>query len=497
MGLLTLQALLRDSDALTLSILALPTEQSRQVLKPYLTHPALHIVWGDLTKPADVRQAVQGAEVILHLGALVSPEADYAPEKAMAVNFGGVVNLIEAVRALGQEQTTRFVNIGTVAQTGDRMPPIHWGRVGDPLKPSVFDYYAVSKIAAERYVIESGLPYWVSLRQTGILGPKMAGIQDAIMFHNGLDNVLEYVSDRDAARLMLHLCQRERRGELGSTFWGHIFNIGGGEACRISTYALYGRLFGQLGFSGLQDVMDAKWFATRNFHGQYYLDSDRLNDLLDFRQDSLPYFDACYQAALGWQGKLVKAMNGLGGHKATGHILKARFRHLARTQNGTLRFVEQGMEGHIAAFWGSRAAWEAIRPLHEYRPYSAWNDVVAMNHGYDETKTEQSLTLVDVQGAARFRGGQCTSSAMAVGEWRTPLDFQCAFGHSFSATARLVLEGGHWCPHCERDSWNYAERANMDPFFAQVWTPLHPPGEPAWRYPKLVSDLDVLRHLRA
>ena len=44
------------------------------------------------------------------------------------------------------------------------MPPIHWGRVGDPIKPSMFDYYAVSKVAAERYVIESGLKYWVSLR---------------------------------------------------------------------------------------------------------------------------------------------------------------------------------------------------------------------------------------------------------------------------------------------------------------------------------------------
>ena len=35
-----------------------------------------------------------------------------------------------------------------VAETGDRMPPVHWGRVGDPIKPSMFDYYAVSKVAA-------------------------------------------------------------------------------------------------------------------------------------------------------------------------------------------------------------------------------------------------------------------------------------------------------------------------------------------------------------
>ena len=85
----------------------------------------------------------------------------------MEVNFGGTRHLIEAVKKLGQDDTTRFVYIGTVAKTVDRMPPIHWGRVGDPIKPSMFDYYAVSKIAAERYVIESGLKYWVSLRQTG------------------------------------------------------------------------------------------------------------------------------------------------------------------------------------------------------------------------------------------------------------------------------------------------------------------------------------------
>ncbi len=47
----------------------------------------------------------------------------------MEVNFGGTRHLIEAVKKLGQDDTTRFVYIGTVAKTGDRMPPIHWDRV--------------------------------------------------------------------------------------------------------------------------------------------------------------------------------------------------------------------------------------------------------------------------------------------------------------------------------------------------------------------------------
>ena len=37
----------------------------------------------------------------------------------------------------------------------------------------------------------------------------------------------------------------------------------------------------------------------------------------------------------------------------------------------------------------------------------------------------------------------------------------------------IVLKGGHWCPICENDAWNHAEIAKHNPFFSQVWTPIH------------------------
>ncbi len=491
MGFLTLQALLEDADAVSLTVLALPDDASRRKLKPYSNHPALRVVWGDLTNPEDVKRSVRGMDIVLHVGALVSPVADDKPLLAMRVNYGGTASILNALVELGQSQTTKLVNIGSVAETGDRMPPIHWGRVGDPIKPSVFDYYAVSKVAAERAVIESDLQYWVSLRQTGIIGAKMAAIDDAIMFHNGLNNVLEYVSDRDAARMLRNLCTMDRKGLLTQDFWGHIFNVGGGAFCRASTYALYRELFGRLGFTRLADVMEANWSATRNFHGQYFLDSDKLNNLLDFRRDSLAYFYDSYQRFVGTRGRIVRAINVLGGEKHMGNILKKHFACLARTAHGTLHFVEQGMEGHIAAYWGSRKAWETIEPLEQFVPFSAWEKVMHIDHGYDETKPEALLSLADMQGAARFRGGACLSGAMVKGDWCEKLLFRCAFDHRFTASPRLVLEGGHWCPHCEQKSWNYHERARVDPFFAQVWDPLHPKDEQPWYYPKKVSQDDV------
>ena len=52
---------------------------------------------------------------------------------------------------------------------------------------------------------------------------------------------------------------------------------------------------------------------------------------------------------------------------------------------------------------------------------------------------------------------------MNKGDWSGKQEFQCAFGNKFTASPRLVLEGGHWCDECERRSWNYGNRAKVDP----------------------------------
>ncbi len=43
-------------------------------------------------------------------------------------------NIVDAIVATGGAERVRLVYIGTVAQTGSRNAPIHWGRTGDPIK---------------------------------------------------------------------------------------------------------------------------------------------------------------------------------------------------------------------------------------------------------------------------------------------------------------------------------------------------------------------------
>ena len=76
--------------------------------------------------------------------------------------MGGTRNVVGAIKAQPDPDAVRLVHIGSVAQTGHRPAPIHWGRTGDPIKISKYDHYARTKTEAEAPVAESGLSHWVS-----------------------------------------------------------------------------------------------------------------------------------------------------------------------------------------------------------------------------------------------------------------------------------------------------------------------------------------------
>ena len=56
---------------------------------------------------------------------------------------------------------------------------------------------------------------------------------------------------------------------------------------------------------------------------------------------------------------------------------------------------------------------------------------------------------------------------------RAPLEWQCAEGHTFEASALTVLRAGHWCPHCSPRPWKFDYLAKNNPYFAQVWYDSH------------------------
>ena len=124
------------------------SKKNREKFAQYMDDPSIRFVWGDLTNYDDVLDMVTGADYVLHVGGMVSPAADYYPVKTQKTNVAAAQNIVNAIKAQPDPDAVKVVYIGTVAETGDRNAPIHWGRTGDPLKVSVYDHYAISKIKA-------------------------------------------------------------------------------------------------------------------------------------------------------------------------------------------------------------------------------------------------------------------------------------------------------------------------------------------------------------
>jgi D-erythronate 2-dehydrogenase len=77
----------------------------------------------DLGEPAIVRAAVAGRpDVIFHLAAIVSGEAELDFEKGMHVNFDGSRALLDAVRAVGDDYRPRVVFTSSIAVFGAPFP---------------------------------------------------------------------------------------------------------------------------------------------------------------------------------------------------------------------------------------------------------------------------------------------------------------------------------------------------------------------------------------
>ena len=499
MGFAGMQEILRYPDRYDLRILARPSKKNKELLAPLAAeHPSLTVIWGDLTNYENVLRGVTGADIVLHVGGMVSPQADYRPKATLRTNITAAVNVTKAILAQPENQQPKVVYIGSVAQMGDRREPLHWGRAGDPICVSAYDHYGITKALAERIITDSGIKNWVSLRQSGILYPAILRNYDPIMFHVPIRGVLEWATVEDSGRLLERVC----RPEVPQEFWRNYYNIGSGEEYRLSNYEFEQLLLDCIGCPKPEKIFNANWFTTRNFHGMWYLDGDKLENYLHFRANvPVKEYFAQMAKAKSLPGALKFAARTRIA-KLFPHCVKAAMWFMANSkEHGTQWWIKQCTKGQstdqeralmrISAYYGSLEAYRTIPDWEHFDLSHPSRKPVLLDHGYDESRDVDSLTDGELQKAAAFRGGKYLGNDT----------WQDANGNTFKAGRRLILLGGHWspfdmpCPYSQ-DSikklnsqlaalnsqlsttpWHWDEVAKQNPFFAQLWTPLHEAGE--------------------
>jgi FlaA1/EpsC-like NDP-sugar epimerase len=59
--------LLRHKDQFELVLFSLPTDKDKKILSKYENESNIRIIWGDLTDYKDVKKAIEGVDIILHV----------------------------------------------------------------------------------------------------------------------------------------------------------------------------------------------------------------------------------------------------------------------------------------------------------------------------------------------------------------------------------------------------------------------------------------------
>jgi len=181
-------------------------------------------------------------EVIYHLAAQSNPQESLSdPRGTWALNLGGTLNLLEAVKASGQRP--RVILVGSGVCYGNPAPEWIPVREDCPLRPN--NPYAASKAAADLLGVQHYLAHGtdvVIVRPFNHAGPRQSvryvlaaltlqvaevevGQRDCLEVGN-LDVVRDFTDVRDVVRAYRLLAQTGRPGE--------IYNLGSGRGVRIA-----------------------------------------------------------------------------------------------------------------------------------------------------------------------------------------------------------------------------------------------------------------------
>ena len=242
----------------------------------------IEIVRGDITDADGVQKAVEGADAVLHLAAILPPNSERNRDVTFKVNVGGTQNIISAMETANPDARLVFTSsISTYGDTSAEEPPVTTAH-----PQSAIDIYADSKIEGEKLIRESSLNNTISLRIAGIAVPAFLEPPEPWPFME--DQRVEMVHRDDVADALFASADAQGEGR-------RVFNIGGGP-----TWRLHGRDYVKDFF----DVMGAPVeMAT-------YRDTPGWMDWYDTAesQAALGYQNRSYQHYIGEMQAIIQAM---------------------------------------------------------------------------------------------------------------------------------------------------------------------------------------------
>ena len=312
--------------------------------------------------------------------------------------------------------------------------------------------YSITKMRGEFFVLESNIKYWSILRQTAVFYDSLMikNVSDGLMFQTPFNAPFDWVTSRDTATLIKNILIEENNNKLDITnFWKKCFNIGSLDENRMTFFEVIDEGFKLIG-GNAKDFFSPNNNATRNFHGMWFTDKNKLEELFHFQNESVSQFWKTVGKKY-WYFKLGRLL-------PKKWIRKLVLDKLLKDKNAPRYWIDNHKKEKIIAFFGPDGIeekmptnWDEFNLLSEGRLEDGSNinyqefkkNEFLINYYFDINKDDSEITIDDLMNVAKARGGKLISTDYSNDVYEK-LEWETQDKERFIARPYTILRAGHW-----------------------------------------------------
>lgn len=250
-----------------ITALDLRNKNSQKRLKKYRRR--INLIYGDMNDSVLMDALVKDHDFIIHLAGIMPPIADIKRNISESIDFKGTENIIKAMNMYNPDAYFIYASSTTIYGNNEV------ANINTKPKLTPLDYYSNTKLKIEKLIKNKVKNYTIIRLPLVLTNPKT----DAFMYNVKLNSKVEAITDNDAAYMFVNALKYIEK--LNKQIW----NATGGEA----TTDIYRNILANvLKIYGLSiKYLLTSLFVDKNFYSHTYEDSAKLENILEFRSDSM------------------------------------------------------------------------------------------------------------------------------------------------------------------------------------------------------------------
>ena len=231
----------------------------------------VNLVYGDVSDPSLMENIIKDVDYCIHLAGITLPIGNINQKLTYEVDYKGTENIVRMIDFYNPNCHLLFASSASVYGKQDK------DEVSVTTKPNLepTDYYSSSKLEAEE-IIKRKLNNYSIYRLPVVLTNIT---KENFIYSYNPSSKIEVVTDLDAAYMFVRALDKIDKVNKKT------FNVGGGENSRTTGKKLNEELLKVFGYT--KKYIDNKLFIDKNFYSYYFKDSDKLEEILTFRNDSI------------------------------------------------------------------------------------------------------------------------------------------------------------------------------------------------------------------